>query len=326
MKINFKEGVSYLISAFKNLIKDISIFINLSIRDIISIFSSNFSIIFLIYFFMLLFFPILNIFVLVVLLAFSIYIFKFILSRVEEVIEFFINPSLNEVDNNIYDEFLTQFKKITDFKDIDNLSLNKPDKLQNLINEFFKAFNFKDFFYYSFIAFNVLIILNIFLIFTSLITFIFIKFYDIKIIHLLTFKIIKFNIIDYLFIIIFSLLFIAQLIWYFFFPLIILKTIESDNIYSFYYNVIYIFQDLNDNNTLMFFRNLFVDIFWDSLVLFIFYLPIIILNLLLIKMIISNFIFFLLLNWIILAFFISIFLTLLFIRIVKNYYLYFFYL
>ncbi len=325
MKINFKEGVSYLISAFKNLIKDISIFINLSIRDIISIFSSNFSIIFLIYFFMLLFFPILNIFVLVVLLAFSIYIFKFILSRVEEVIEFFINPSLNEVDNNIYDEFLTQFKKITDFKDIDNLSLNKPDKLQNLINEFFKAFNFKDFFYYSFIAFNVLIILNIFLIFTSLITFIFIKFYDIKIIHLLTFKIIKFNIIDYLFIIIFSLLFIAQLIWYFFFPLIILKTIESDNIYSFYYNVIYIFQDLNDNNTLMFFRNLFVDIFWDSLVLFIFYLPII-LNLLLIKMIISNFIFFLLLNWIILAFFISIFLTLLFIRIVKNYYLYFFYL
>ncbi len=326
MKINFKEGVSYLISAFKNLIKDISIFINLSIRDIISIFSSNFSIIFLIYFFMLLFFPILNIFVLVVLLAFSIYIFKFILSRVEEVIEFFINPSLNEVDNNIYDEFLTQFKKITDFKDIDNLSLNKPDKLQNLINEFFKAFNFKDFFYYSFIAFNVLIILNIFLIFTSLITFIFIKFYDIKIIHLITFKIIKFNIIDYLFIIIFSLLFIAQLIWYFFFPLIILKTIESDNIYSFYYNVIYIFQDLNDNNTLMFFRNLFVDIFWDSLVLFIFYLPIIILNLLLIKMIISNFIFFLLLNWIILAFFISIFLTLLFIRIVKNYYLYFFYL
>ncbi len=326
MKINFKEGVSYLISAFKNLIKDISIFINLSIRDIISIFSSNFSIIFLIYFFMLLFFPILNIFALVVLLAFSIYIFKFILSRVEEVIEFFINPSLNEVDNNIYDEFLTQFKKITDFKDIDNLSLNKPDKLQNLINEFFKAFNFKDFFYYSFIAFNVLIILNIFLIFTSLITFIFIKFYDIKIIHLLTFKIIKFNIIDYLFIIIFSLLFIAQLIWYFFFPLIILKTIESDNIYSFYYNVIYIFQDLNDNNTLMFFRNLFVDIFWDSLVLFIFYLPIIILNLLLIKMIISNFIFFLLLNWIILAFFISIFLTLLFIRIVKNYYLYFFYL
>ncbi len=326
MKINFKEGVSYLISAFKNLIKDISIFINLSIRDIISIFSSNFSIIFLIYFFMLLFFPILNIFVLVVLLAFSIYIFKFILSRVEEVIEFFINPSLNEVDNNIYDEFLTQLKKITDFKDIDNLNLNKPNKLQNLINEFFKAFNFKDFFYYSFIAFNVLIILNIFLIFTSLITFIFIKFYDIKIIHLITFKSIKFNIIDYLFIIIFSLLFIAQLIWYFFFPLIILKTIESDNIYSFYYNVIYIFQDLNDNNTLMFFRNLFVDIFWDSLVLFIFYLPIIILNLLLIKMIISNFIFFLLLNWIILAFFISIFLTLLFIRIVKNYYLYFFYL
>lgn len=326
MKEKLRDFLLYLLSSSKNLVNDIFIFISLSIRDIISVFSSNFSIIFLIYFLILLFFPILNVFVLVLLLAFSIYIFKFILSKIEEVIEFFINPSLNEVDNNIYDEFLSQFKKIKDFKDIDNLNLNKPNKLQNLINEFFKTFNFKDFFYYLFLAFNVLVILNIFLIFTLLITLIFVKFYDIKIIHLITFKSIKFNILDYLFIIIFSLLFIAQLIWYFFFPLIILKAIESANIYNFYYNIVYIYQDLNDNNTLMFFKNLFIDIFWDFLVLFIIYLPVIILNLLLIKIIISNFIFFLLLNWLILAFFISIFLTLVFIRIVKNYYLYFFYL
>ncbi len=76
----------------------------------------------------------------------------------------------------------------------------------------------------------------------------------------------------------------------------------------------------------MFFKNLFVDMFWDSFVLFIFYSPVIILNLLLIKAIVSNFIFFLLLNWLVLAFFISIFLTLIFVKIIKNYYLYFFYL
>ncbi len=326
MKIDLKKGVSYIVLALKNLIIDIFVFINLSIKDIISIFVSNFNIIFLIYFLMLLFFPILNVFILVLVIAFSIYMFKFFLTKIEELIEFFINPSLNEVDNNVYDEFLNQFRNIKDFKDIDNINLSKPNKLQNLLNEFFKSFNFKDFFYYSFLSVNVLFILNIFTIFSLLITIIFIKFYDIKIIHLITFKSIKFSIIDYLFVIIFSLLFLVQLIWYFLFPLIILKTIESNNIYDFYYNIIYIFQDLNDNNTLMFFRNLFSDIFWDSLVLFVFYLPIVILNLLLIKTIVANFIFFLLLNWIILAFFISIFLTLLFIRIVKNYYLYFFYL
>ncbi len=112
MKIDLKEGVSYIVLAFKNLIVDIFIFINLSIKDIISIFSSNFNIIFLIYFLMLLFFPILNVFILVLLIAFSIYMFKFILTKIEEVIEFFINPSLNETDNNFYDEFLSQFKNI----------------------------------------------------------------------------------------------------------------------------------------------------------------------------------------------------------------------
>jgi hypothetical protein len=156
--------------------------------------------------------------------------------------------------------------------------------------------------------------------------FIFTKFYDLKIINLITFKTVKFGILDYLFIIVFSLLFIIQIIWYFLFPVIILKAIESNKIGEFYYNVLYIFDDLNDNNTLMFFKNLFVDIFWDLLVIIIFYLPFIILNLFLIKVIMTNFIFFFLLNWIVLSFFIAIFLTLFFIRFTKNYYLYFFYL
>jgi hypothetical protein len=324
----FKEIFNFLILSFKSLFLDILFFFEISFKDIIAIFNSNFAIIFFIYFLILLFFPILNILVLIVLIAFSIYLFRFILPKINEVIQYFINPSITEDEDSIYQDFLEKFKEIKKIQDINdlNLNLNKSNKLQILLNDFFKSFNFKEFFSYIFLSLNVIFVFNIFLVLMLFFVFTFTKFYDLKIINLITFKTIKFGILDYLFIIVFSLLFIIQIIWYFLFPVIILKAIETNKIGEFYYNVLYIFDDLNDNNTLMFFKNLFVDIFWDLLVLSIFYLPFVILNLFLIKIVMTNFIFFFLLNWIILSFFIAIFLTLFFIRFTKNYYLYFFYL
>jgi len=321
-----KQILNFLILSFKRLFLDIFIFVEISFKDIIAIFNSNFAIIFFIYFLILLFFPILNILVLIVLIAFSIYLFRFILPKVNEVIQYFINPSITEDEDFIYQDFLEKFQEIKKIQDINNLNLNKSNKLQILLNDFLKSFSFQEFFSYIFLSLNVILVFNVFLILMLFFIFIFTKFYDLKIINLITFKTIKFGILDYLFIVVFSLLFIIQIIWYFLFPIIILKTIESNNISEFYYNVLYIFDDLNDNNTLMFFKNLFVDIFWDLFVLIIFYLPFIILNLFLIKVIIDNFIFFFLLNWIVLSFFIAIFLTLFFIRFTKNYYLYFCYL
>jgi|GEM_PF-1826586 len=324
----FKEIFNFLILSFKSLFLDILFFFEISFKDIIAIFNSNFAIIFFIYFLILLFFPILNILVFIVLIAFSIYLFRFILPKINEVIQYFINPSITEDEDSIYQDFLEKFKEIKKIQDINdlNLNLNKSNKLQILLNDFFKSFNFKEFFSYIFLSLNVILVFNIFLVLMLFFVFTFTKFYDLKIINLITFKTIKFGILDYLFIIVFSLLFIIQIIWYFLFPVIILKAIEINSISEFYYNVLYIFDDLNDNNTLMFFKNLFVDIFWDLLVLSIFYLPFVIWNLFLIKVIMTNFIFFFLLNWIILSFFIAIFLTLFFIRFTKNYYLYFFYL
>lgn len=321
-----KQILNFLILSFKRLFLDIFIFVEISFKDIIAIFNSNFAIIFFIYFLILLFFPILNILVLIVLIAFSIYLFRFILPKVNEVIQYFINPSITEDEDFIYQDFLEKFQEIKKIQDINNLNLNKSNKLQILLNDFLKSFSFQEFFSHIFLSLNVILVFNVFLILMLFFIFIFTKFYDLKIINLITFKTIKFGILDYLFIVVFSLLFIIQIIWYFLFPIIILKTIESNNISEFYYNVLYIFDDLNDNNTLMFFKNLFVDIFWDLFVLIIFYLPFIILNLFLIKVIIDNFIFFFLLNWIVLSFFIAIFLTLFFIRFTKNYYLYFCYL
>jgi hypothetical protein len=323
-----KEIFNFLILSFKSLFLDILAFVEISFKDIIAIFNSSFAIIFFIYFLILLFFPILNILVFIVLIAFSIYLFRFILPKINEVIQYFINPSITEDEDSIYQDFLEKFKEIKKIQDINNLNLNlnKSNKLQILLNDFFKSFNFKEFFSYIFLSLNMIIVFNIFIIVILFFVFIFTKFYDLKIINLITFKTVKFGILDYLFIIVFSLLFIIQIIWYFLFPVIILKAIESNKIGEFYYNVLYIFDDLNDNNTLMFFKNLFVDIFWDLFVLSIFYLPFIILNLFLIKVIMTNFIFFFLLNWIVLSFFIAIFLTLFFIRFTKNYYLYFCYL
>lgn len=326
MKEKLKEFFIFFVLSLINLSKDILIFINFSIRDIFSIFTSNFVIFFLIYFFLLLLFPIFNFFVIILLLAFSIYLFKFILPRIQDILEYFVNPSFIQDDEVIYEKFLDQLKNLKDFNKLSNLELNKSNKLQDLLNDFLKSFNFKEFFYYILLTLNILIISNIFLFLIFIITFIFTKFYNLKIINLITFKTFKFTFSDYLFVMIFSLFFIIQVIWYFLLPLIILKAIESDRIRDFYYNVLYIFDDLNDNNTLMFFKNLFADIFWDSLVLSIFYLPFIIINLLLIKIIITNFIFFLLVNWIILSVFLAVFLTLFFIRFIKNYYLYFNYL
>jgi hypothetical protein len=326
MKEKIKEIFLFLLLSLKNLIKDIFAFINFSIRDIFAIFNSNFVIFFLIYFFLLLFFPIFNFFVIILLLSFSIYLFRFILPKINDILEYFINPSFTESDEIIYENFLEQLKNLKDFNKLNSLDFSKSNKIQNLLNDFFKSFDFKDFFYYILLSINILIVSNIFLVLIFILNLVFTKFYSLKILNLITFKTFKFTFLDYLFIFIFSLLFMIQIIWYFLFPLIILKAIESLKIKDFYYNVLYIFDDLNDNNTLMFFKNLFIDIFWDSLVLAFFYLPFIIINLLFIKLIIANFIFFLLINWLILSIFLATFLTLFFIRFVKNYYLYFYYL
>jgi len=228
----FKEIFNFLILSFKSLFLDILFFFEISFKDIIAIFNSNFAIIFFIYFLILLFFPILNILVFIVLIAFSIYLFRFILPKINEVIQYFINPSITEDEDSIYQDFLEKFKEIKKIQDINdlNLNLNKSNKLQILLNDFFKSFNFKEFFSYIFLSLNVILVFNIFLVLMLFFVFTFTKFYDLKIINLITFKTIKFGILDYLFIIVFSLLFIIQIIWYFLFPVIILKAIESNKI------------------------------------------------------------------------------------------------
>ncbi|MCS7165631.1 MAG: hypothetical protein RMJ51_05100 [Candidatus Calescibacterium sp.] len=119
------------------------------------------------------------------------------------------------------------------------------------------------------------------------------------------------------------LLSLLQIFLYVLFPLILLKIIESSNYVEFLNNVFRIWDDLRDENTLIFFRSLIFDTFWRFLVLVIISSPVLFFLLIFYKILISNFIFSVLIGWVLISLEVGIFLTLFVIDMVKNYYIYF---
>ena len=131
-------------------------------------------------------------------------------------------------------------------------------------------------------------------------------------------------VIGLLLLLIFGLV-LVYVIMYIIYPLILLKGLEAQNLQDFLNHLLYIWQDLYDENTLIFFRSLFFDLFWRLVVIFIISLPLIAFFILFYKLLIINFIFSLFFGWLFCCLIIGLFFTLFTIDLVKNYYIYFYY-
>ncbi|MFN4219800.1 MAG: hypothetical protein ACK4GJ_02625 [bacterium] len=124
-------------------------------------------------------------------------------------------------------------------------------------------------------------------------------------------------------VVVLSLTLLIQIMLYIIFPLILLKQIECDITKELVYNLFYIWQDFYDENTLIFFRSLFFDLFWRFLTILIITLPVILFFFVFYKVILTNIIFAIFVGWLFFSLIIGLFLTLFAIDFVKNYYVYF---
>ena len=272
-------------------LQDLKNIIIYNFRDILTIINTDF----IIYWFIvsLIFFllPLINALSLIILYLFLVLSLKYfinLLSIDNKLIEFFVNPAENL-------EMATREIKL------ENIFKYSWSEIKKILGYSITAFLFMNF-----------PLIVIALLVYGLLGIIKINFF------------LKGLVIGLLLLLIFVLV-LVYVIMYIIYPLILLKGLEAQGLRDFLNHLLYIWQDLYDENTLIFFRSLFFDLFWRLVVIFIISLPLIAFFILFYKLLIINFIFSLFFGWLLCCLIIGLFFTLFTIDLVKNYYIYFYY-
>lgn len=269
------------------MIEDIKALIKHNFRDILGIINSDFIVYWFLLSFIFFVLPLINIFSLLILNFFLVLSFRYFIKEAginKDFLEFLLNPC----------------------------SSNRPDifKLENMFkiekNEVTEIF-FNSLITFAFTNIWVILFLIVFYLFLMILkTSFFAK-----------------SFVVFILILLMSTLIFIQFMVYVISPLILLKQIESKNIKELIYNLFYIWQDFYDENTLIFFRSLFFDLFWRVIVIFFCVSPILIFLMLFYKVLITNLIFSIFMGWIFLCLIFGIFFTFFAIDFVGNYYIYF---
>lgn len=266
--------------------QDIKTILVYNFRDIWALVNSELIILWFLISFNFLLFPIINLISLVTLTLIIILSVKYFIKEItlsKEYLEFFVNPAEN------YD-LAPKIEKMFKIKreDLKNIVLNSI---------------------LTFILLNI----NGILFFISVYIFVLLMSSNIFLKNFFIFLII-----------IFSILFLTvELIFIILSPLILLKAIEADSYKNLFYDSLRLWEELQDENTIIFFRSLFFDTFWRIITISIISFPIILFILSLYKLLFLNIFFSIFIGWLILSILLGLFVTLFIIDFTKNYYIYF---
>ncbi|MEN3015432.1 MAG: hypothetical protein ABDH21_05200 [bacterium] len=272
----------------KNIFEDIKKIVIFNILDLWNILNSDFVILWFLISLLILLSPVLNVFsIAAIILIFIICVRNFVkeLSIDPEYIYFFVNPSENT-------------DKIPKIENIFKQSM------KNLLATFFNSLLIILLVNMGWIIFSILL----YLLTITMNTKIIMKTLIIILIILLCFSMVLIQIITYLLL-----------------PLILLKMVECESTKDLIYNILYIWQDLQDENTLIFFRSLIFDSFWRIVIISFFSIPFAIFFLVLYKFLIINPLFSIFMGWFIISLILGLLIVLFIIDFTKNYYVYFHY-
>lgn len=283
-----KEKIKDILDGIKVSLDDLKGILVFNFKDIWAILNTDFIIYWFIWVFLFMVLPFLNVVSLVFIfffLSFSLRYFLRLVLEDPESLKFFVSPS--DFTNNSFIEDM--------FRDL---------KWGYVKEVFFNSLFVLLFFLFLILFFSFLVYLFIFLLKLNF----FLK------------SLVMFVVVLSLIIIVFLLIFYLLL-----FPLVLLKIIECQGFRDLIINLVLIYQDLYDENTAIFFRSLFFDLFWRGVVLTFIFSPFLVFFFIFYKIIIANFIFALFIGWFLISLFLGLFVVFFVIDFVKNYYIYFHY-